>query len=937
MTTESTRRDVRAEVTSGWVHGRRAVDELLGRPDEQATLADLVLAASGGQGGARVVMGEAGIGKSSLLEDAANRGRDLGMQVLEVSGIEPEAQLPFAGLQHLMLPVFGLIDRLPTTQRQALLTAFELEQGPQPQPFLVALASLGLLTEAATDSPVLVAIDDAQWLDGPTHEALAFIARRVDREPIALVATIRTGHEGPLSEAGLPTTTLAGLPDEAARAVLERHATGIDAAGQSRILTEARGNPLALVELPSAWRTYGETGSGSEFVPLTARLEKAFAARIDELPEDTRAALVAAAVNDEDAVAEIIAAGSILAGLPLTVDALEPAALAGLISYDIRSVRFRHPLVRSGILQSVTPTSRQAAHAAMADVLADQPYRATWHRAQAIVGVDDEVADALEESHATALRRGSVSSAIWALERAAALTSDPAIRGRRLLLAAEHAFGLGRADIVDRLVNAAAQEDLTPLDRSRMEWLREIFNDGVPGDAVRVGELAQIATDSADGGDTDLALNLLLGAALRCWWADTGAAARAKVVFAADRIASTQPPAFGTDPRYIAALAVAEPVAAAPRVCELLAQVVLERVTDADALRLYAMAAHAVGDAVRAIDFSIRAESRLREQGRLGLLSHVLTMQILDRIEVGDWEKATACVEEGKRVAHDTGQPIWNDGTLALSAILTGIRGEYEEALSLAARAEHLANGRRLNNLLACVQLARGFAGVSTGRYAEGYAELRRLFDPADSAFHLTERYHAIAQLAEAAVRCGEREDAIHVLDALERETTGVPAQTLRVHLAYARAVLAPEEQAEQYYRTALADDLVRWPWAKARLELAYGTWLRRQRRVADCRQPLRSAQTASELIGATSWADQARAELRAAGERVESGGPSARDLLSAQELQIARLASEGLSNREIGERLFLSPRTVGSHLYRIFPKLEISSRAQLAARLQSM
>ncbi|MDH2413838.1 AAA family ATPase [Nocardioides sp. CER19] len=907
---------------------------LVGRDAEVADLTALVddLHDQGGaRGDARLVLGQAGIGKSSVLQAAASYGRDRGLMVLAVAGIESEAAMPYAGLQQLLSPLLEHAESLPTGQRRALLTAFELEEGPAPQPFLVSLASLGLLTEAAAERPVLIIVDDAHWLDQPSHDALAFIARRLEREPILLLAAIRSGHDGPLLASGTPTVELLGLADDDARTMLEQHAADLDGADRTRILAEACGNPLALVELPIAWRAHGGSDTA---VPLTARLERAFAARLTDLPPQTRAAALVAAVNDEGDLAEIIAAAEVLIGHPVGVDALEAAAAAGLLSYDHTRVRFRHPLVRSGVLAAEPMSRRHEAHAATAAALIDQPYRQTWHRAQAIVGIDDDVADALEGNHVIALRRGSVTSAIWALERAAQLTSGSALRGRRLLMAAEHAFGLGRADLVDRLVTAAEREELTALDIDRLEWLREIFNDGVPGDAHRVRELSDIAWRTVQAGDLDLALNLLLGAALRCWWADAGSAARASVATTAERIAGTQSADFELDPRYLAAIAVAEPVACAPRVCQLLNRVVLETVTDPDALRLYAMAAHAVGQAVHAVDFGGRAEAKLREQGRLGLLSHVLTMQILDRLELGDWEKATACVEEGKQVAADSGQPIWNTGTLALSAILAAAKGQNDEALELAARAEQLANGRRLNDLLACVQLARGYAMVATGRYAEGFTELRRVFDSTHTSFHLTERYHGIAQLAEAAAHTGQQQEATQILDALERETTGNPASVLRVQLAYARAVLAEDAQSEAAFSEALSQDLVRWPWPKARLELAYGSWLRRQRRVMESRQHLRSAETTFRLIGAQTWAEQAAIELRAAGDRSSASGPTARELLSAQELQIARLAAEGLSNREIGERLFLSPRTVGSHLYRIFPKLGIASRSQLSVRL---
>ncbi len=903
---------------------------LVGRSGELGVLADLI-DQSADHGSAIVVLGEPGIGKSSLLHAAAARARCAGLQVLEITGVESETRLPFAGLHQLLRPILAATDQLSLTQRRALLSAFGIEDGPPPEPFLIALAALNLLTEAASGRAVAVVADDIQWLDQATHEALAFIARRIERDPIVVIAAARVGYDMPFLMSGLRELTVVGLDDAASQAVLASHAADLDSAGQARILREALGNPLALVELPAALRTRQRFGTEiqPDFIPLTDRLERAFASRIRELPTLTRDAVLVVAVDDEDELPEIISATGVLAGRDVGVDVLDGAAGAGLLRFDEQRVRLRHPLVRSGILQAESPRRRQQANAALAAVLADQPYRRTWHRAHAIVGPDDDVADELETSHLVALRSGSVDSAIWALERSAQLTADSATRGRRLLLAAEHAFGLGRADIVDQLLAAAQRTALSNLDRARMEWLREIFNDGVPGDAVRVFEMCDVASRSALAGDNDLALNLLLGAALRCWWADAGEQARGRVVSVTEQVRAAE-----NDARYVAALALAEPVSRARAVDELLGRVVLETVTDANALRLLGMAAHAIGDPVRSVDFLDRAETRMREQGRLALLSHVLTMQILDRLELGDWQRAAAAVEEGQRVAHQTGQPIWDTGTLVLGAITVALRGDNEKAQSIAAEAEQAAGGRGLNDLLACVQLARGFGWVTSGHYAEAYHALRRLFDPDDICHHATERFHGIAFLAEAAIHAGRVDDARRVLRALERDARTTPAATLHVHLAYARAVLADDEHAEKLFRAALGADLMRWPWAKARLELAYGSWLRRQRRVAESRMPLRSAQTTFDLIGAGWWAGQARAELRAAGERVRLQGPTAQDTLSAQELQIAHLAAEGLSNRQIGQRLYLSPRTVGSHLYRIFPKLDITSRAQLGPRL---
>jgi len=463
-----------------------------------------------------------------------------------------------------------------------------------------------------------------------------------------------------------------------------------------------------------------------------------------------------------------------------------------------------------------------------------------------------------------------------------------------------------------------------------MAWLREIFNDGVPGDADRVLALCDLALEAIGAAEPGLALNLLRGAALRCWWADTGPAARARVTEVAHLIGDG-----ADDPRYASVLAVADPVRQGQEVTEILDGVVLETVADPGALWLLGQAAHAIGDLVRAADFLSRAETKLRQHGRLGLLSQVLNMQVLDNLELGDWDRAASCAEEAKRLAHETGQPLFDSGSLSLHAMIVALRGDNDRARSMASEVEQAASSRRLNNLLCCVQLIRGFGLISAGQHTEAYEELCRVFDPADPSFHLADRYHGVMFLAESAVHAGRVREARDVIAGLEAEAVITPAPTLHRQLSYARAVLAGDGDAEDLFTEALRAGLIRWPWLRARLELAYGRWLRRQRRVTQARPPLRSAQITFDLIGARSWAEQARSELRAAGERIQAQEPSAQHVRSAQELQIARLAAEGLSNREIGERLYLSHRTIGSHLYRIFPKLEITSRAQLAGRLR--
>ncbi|WP_328760424.1 ATP-binding protein [Streptomyces sp. NBC_00271] len=907
--------------------------EVFGRHTELRALSDVIDQAEE-RGGAIVVRGEAGIGKSTLLDAVADHARRAGHHVLRATGTEAEARMPFAGLHQLLSPLLDDAEKLPALQRRVLSSAFGAEDAPSPEPFLIALAALNLLTETSARRPLAILVDDVQWLDRPSHEALAFLARRIGSDPIVIVAGIRDGHTGPLVAARLPELLLGGLDDQTSLEILKVTAADLSAADRMSILRQANGNPLALVELPAGWRLARNpvVESLPTYVPLSARLEKAFGGRIMELPSPTRDALLIASVADENAVSEILAAASVLSGHAVTVDVLDAAAAAGLIRFDEVNLFFRHPLVRSGVLQTESVRRRLDANAALAEVLVDQPYRRTWHRAQAIVGPDDEVADELEAHHVVSIRRGSVAAAISALERSAQLTSDSGTRGRRLLLAAEHAFGLGRADMVDQLLALAGANALSELDRARMELFGEIFHDGVPGDATRVFELCDTAQRSAQAGDKDLALNLLLGAALRCWWADTGPVARAQVVAVAERLEDVE-----DDPRYVATLGLAETVLRSVRVTELLSRVAVDSVTDPAAMRLLGMAAMAIGSPVASLEFLDRAEAKLREQGRLGLLSHVLNMGQVSRVELGDWERAEAAAAEGGRLAHETGQLIWNSGTLAYRAVTAALRGDNATAQQLADEAEETARARGLNCVLSVVQRARGTGWLAAGEYVRAYEGLRRMFDTQDPCHHSTASFHGVMDFAEAAVRADRVHEARSVIAELEELTSRTASTTLRVQLSYARAVLAPDDQAEALFVAALSQGLTDWPWPQARLQLAYGCWLRRHRRVAESRVPLRSALMRFDLIGAQSWAGQARAELRAAGERTSVEEPSALNLLSTQELQIARLAAEGLSNREIGRRLYLSPRTIGSHLYRIFPKLAITSRVQLADRLEAV
>jgi DNA-binding CsgD family transcriptional regulator len=917
---------------AGTIVGRGDMsDRVIGRDAELAMLRRLIEGIED-EGSSVVVRGPAGVGKSTVLRAAADLARRGGALVLEASGIESEAMLPFVGLHQLLAPLVSQLDTLPTVQRQALATAFGVRDGPRPELFLTALAALTLVVDAAASQPIVLLVDDVQWLDSASMDVLAFVSRRLRQDPVILISGLRDGYAVALNSADALEISLAGLDSTSSRELLATVADGLTVADQHEVLRHAEGNPLALVELPTAWSAAGwdTAASASATVPLTTRLVQAFAARIPELPAATHDALLVAAVNAEDSLAEILEAAAVLSGGDVTTEDLEPAVKLRLLELDQVRVRFRHPLVRAAVLSHAPVARRQAAHAALSEVLQAEPYRRVWHQALSVDGPDDDVAARLEAGHSESMRRGSVMSAIAALERAAQLTSAPGARARRLLLAAQHAFGLGREHLVDRLLRAAEADDLCEADRARAEWLHELFSEGELGNSERVRELCTLAARSATSGDDDLALDLLASAALRCWWAVSDVTDRDHVVRVAKNLTGVQ-----DDPRCISVIAIADPLGQIPVTRRRLETMAATGVSDADQLRRLGMAARAVGADVLAADYFTGAESQLRERGQLALLCQVLAVQAAVYVDLGNWKRAGQSLEEGRLLSQETGQSTWRTGTAVVAAVLEGLTGATELALQHAAEIEAACSGEVAQDFRALVQFARGAAHLSAARPAEAYAALAPLFDPLAPCHHPREQLSALMLLVEAAVACGADDAVREVVARMETLARRTTAPIVGVHLLYARPVLAADDDAERLFQESLAHDLTRWPWPRARIELAYGNWLRRRRRLIEARVPLRSALATFDALGAREWGRQARTGLRAAGERITPTGadPDA-PTLTVQERQIARLAADGLSNREIGQQLYLSPRTVGSHLYRIFPKLGITSRAQLATHL---
>jgi DNA-binding CsgD family transcriptional regulator len=905
----------------------RDPEVLFGRELETTVVKELLSGVSD-RGDALVIRGDPGIGKTALLGAASRYARTNGFQVLTATGVQSEAELPFAGLHQLTRALRWDPNALPEPQRNAVQAAFGRTTSSTPDLFLVALATLDVLAEAAAHHPVLVVAEDAQWLDGPTTEVLKFVARRVEADPIVMLFAVREGGDSALLDAGLPELRLSGLGEADAVALLGTRAPDLDASIRRQILDEACGNPLALVELPAALPSVGEDRSGvSDPLPLTARLERAFTTRLDDLPAATRAVLLAAALNDGSDLSEAVRGARLIVEEPVSLGSLDAAVTARLVHVDGAELQFRHPLIRSAISRSAGLADRLAGHSALAAVIDHDPDRRAWHRASALIGRSEEVAGELDQVAARARAQGAVIVSTKALQRAAELSPDPARRVERLLRAAELAFEAGRRNTVSRLVRDVEplmRHVHTPLEHGRLTLVRGLGEPRVL-QTGRLESLVALAAAARKAGDRNLAWNLLWRLAQRCFWADPGLESRRLVVEAAEA-------ATDDDPREIAILAYAAPLERANIVIDRISSWPIENYS-AEEARLLGSAAVVVGAFELSSRFHERAVAGLRKQGRLAHLARALAMQGWSAICLADWTVAFTALSEAVVMASETGEAVWGAGAEAMQAILAAVRGEPDSAAALAHQAERAVIAAGATHMLAYIQVARGLTALGEGRASDAYAELHRIYDPGDPSYHRVPCCWYIGDLAEAAAYSGRGDEVRSLLQGLEALVAPSKSSWIRSAFSYAHAQLAGDSDAEAAFQRALAD-ATHWPFQRARLQLSYGGWLRRRRRVADARAALRSARDAFDALGATPWAARARHELRAAGETSRQRTWFAWDQLSPQEMQIAAMAAEGMSNREIGQRLYLSHRTVGSHLYRLFPKLGVTSRTQLVAAL---
>ncbi|MFX0574455.1 ATP-binding protein [Nocardia nepalensis] len=900
---------------------------LVGREQYLTLLADLLDRAGAGNGSALVLRGEAGIGKSTLLAAARDSAVERGMTVLSAVGVENEASLPFAALHQLLHPLLPETAKLPLAQQRTLRAAFGQEDG-SPDLYTVALAALQLVGEAAAQRPIVLIVDDLHWLDPVSADALSFLARRIGTDAVFALAATRARHGDPADRAGLPELVVEPLDEHAAAALLEARAPTLTTTVRQRLLAQASGNPLALTELPRALRQTATEGVVEEF-PLTTRLEAAFAARSAELSDPARTLLVVLAADVTCDSGRLLRAATELAGTPVTTTHLQEALDIGLVELSGAGMRFRHPMMRTAIYARAPLAQRLGAHTCLAAVLADFPDKQLWHRAAATLGADDALAEQLEQYAERSRARGALMTAATALHRAAELAERPDRTSTLLLYAAELASETGARREAQDLVDRANPGTLGPTEQARLATVQEVIAFGRYDPENRILELVDIAAAVHGAGNTDLAAELLWRAASRCFFQDASPEARAAIATQLDVLGL---PAH--DPRQLAIDAYTLPWDRGPAVLDQLARRTPDR-SDADAMRYLGYAALFLGDFRRGSSYIDAAAGIGRKQGRLGLLAGILGAGNWSRIWLGEWDKVRAETEESRSFAEETGEEFYLVAGRTNLAMIAALRGESElaEGHLREISASPLATGMRCIQVTA--QQTRGMIHLLAGRAEDAYTALQRVFDPADPVSHPMRRWWIAPELADAAVAAEKIDAARQLLADLPGLAKQLPAPMLSVVDEYSRAVLADDADGDAAYTEALNSHVGTWPLYRARLQLHHGRRLRRQRRMSEAREPLRAARDTFDALGADPWAEAARSELRAAGETSSRRTLNAGDRLTPQELQIATLAAAGLTNRQIAEKLYLSHRTIGSHLYRIYPRLGITSRIELAEALE--
>jgi DNA-binding NarL/FixJ family response regulator/predicted ATPase len=904
---------------------------LYGRDAERSSVAALLDDARAGRSGVLVLRGEPGVGKSALLDDARRQAG--GMAVLSSCGIESEAQLPYAGLHQLLRPVLGELDTLPEPQARALRGALGLEVGAADEWFLVSLAVLSLLAEAAERRPLLCLVDDAHWLDDASAESLVFAARRLEAEGLAMLFAAREGELRSFEAPGLAELRLGGLDLDAAGALLDQHVgASLSPEARARLIEGTDGNPLALLELCSTLSEAQLAGTAPllDPLPVGARIERAFLARVRGLPEDTQTLLLVAAADDGGVPATVLGAAAVL-GVP--VDALDAGEQAGLLRVRASRLEFRHPLIRSAVYQAAPFSRRQAAHRALASVLAGDADadRRAWHRAAASVEPDASVAEELEEAARRAQRRSGFVAASLGFERAAALVTDERHKLQLLIDAVDGAWLAGRLERALMLLERARPFAADPSERAEIDRWRGLIelNVGVPADACEL--LVRAAPDMA-AADAVQALYMLSLACIGAGYAGERATGTA-IAQRADQIRMDDAPLarfLANFVRGMCAYFAGDFDRAAWSFRDTLQLADQADAADEASFRgLFLLAGGAglfLGDDRLADRLNRRVVTRARETGAISLLTQALPRLALTEVPAGRWSSAAAGLNEGLQLARQTCQHQVVAHMLATLALVAAVRGEEEECRSLAAESHELASTRRLVHVALTARWALLLLELGLGRPDEALLCAREITEPPLALWAGPDRI-------EAAIRASDTQAARDWLAGFEPWAQSSGAAWARAAVLRCRALLSGDDEAEQLFAAALdAHGEASRPFERARTELAFGEFLRRSRRRLDSREHLRNALDGFDALGATLWTERASVELRASGQMARRREPSTRDDLTAQELQIARFVARGSSNREVAAQLFLSPRTIDFHLRNIFRKLGISSRIQLVA-----
>ncbi|MGW4531816.1 helix-turn-helix transcriptional regulator [Nocardia sp. NPDC004340] len=901
----------------GWVSSGR----LVGRARELGLLHGFVETAVA-EGGARLMVGEAGVGKTALLGAAATHAAELGARVLRASGVEFEAQVSFAGLHQLIAPLSAELGALPPGSRRAVGVAVGVEEGPAPDQLALTNALLALLSAAAAESSVLVVVDDLQWLDRASATLFGILARRLDGTGVGLLGVVRAGEDSVFEGAGLPEIAVGPLDDDAATELLTEAFPELPPRAMRQVLAEAQGNPLALIELPTP---DGPAAADLGRTPVGRRLRQTFARRIEGLPAETRAQLLLAAL---DGTGELFPA--------ISFGALEPAERARLIRVHpvTRGVQFRHPLTRSAVVDLSTDQERRETHRRLAMRHPAESERRAWHLAEAASSPDEQIAQLLEEAALKTKGRGDPVGAIDLLLGAAALSPDPEDHDRRAMFATY----LG-ADVTGNLTDPRA----LATDR------------GVQGRTV-ASAVAAAAYMVNSGGDIDTIHRLLLGALhnvgqpVRGWdaplseivyvlQANCSFGSRAELLD--DYQAALD--GLGLEPPEILSLlgsTFLQPAGLAgpslPRLDEAIAAIG-DQSDHAHAVRL-AIA----GMYVDRMAGCRNALWRVVEHGRAGgaVASAIKALAVLgfDGVLSGDWDRVLRLADEGLALT-----------TRHHYRLLGGFL-KYDQAMVAAARGDRLivrgltddlvnwGGPNRIGFVLQLAAHARAVDALGHGEFESAYRHAVEICSPETVPVYKPVALWVLLDLVEAAVRAERMTEArVHVAD-IQQAAVADLSPRLALITAGAIAMTAPSTSFTDAFDTALAiPGASRWPFAHARIRLAYGERLRRVKSTSEARHQLADAQDTFERLGAIPWATRCHAELRASGLTVADRGTEPPGPLTPQEREIADLAAAGLTNKQIGERLYLSPRTIGAHLYRVFPKLGISSRAALRDALERL